>query len=73
MLQWSMNPAPTVYPQNLLSNPSSLPTQKTTSSLPRKSSFPDELSTFQQRDVIKNLSRFKRINCTTRFSVQIIR
>ena len=44
---------PTVYPQNLLSNPSPLPTQQTTSSLPRKRSFPDELSTFQQRDVIR--------------------
>ena len=48
-----MNPVPTVYPQNLLSNPSSLPIQQTTSSLPRKRSFPDELSTYQQRDVIR--------------------
>ena len=48
-----MNPVPTVYPQNLSSNPSSLPTQQTTSSLPRHRSFPDELSTFQQRDVIR--------------------
>ena len=48
-LQWSMNPAPTVYPQNILSNP----TQQTTCSLPRKRSFPDELSTFQQRDTIR--------------------
>ena len=48
-----MNPVPTVYPQNLLSNPSSLPTQRTTSSLTRKRSFSDELSTFQQRDVIR--------------------
>ena len=52
-LQWSMNPVPTVYPQNLLSNPSSLPIQQTTSSLPRKRSFPDELPTYQQRDVIR--------------------
>ena len=42
-----------VYPQSLLSNPSLLPTQQTTGSLPRKRSFPDELSTFQQRDVIR--------------------
>ena len=48
-----MNPVPTVYPQNLSSKPSSLPIQQTTSSLPRKRSFPDELSTFQQRDVIR--------------------
>ena len=48
-----MNPVPIVYPKNLLSNPSSLPIQQTTSSLPRKRSFPDELSTFQQRDVIR--------------------
>ena len=48
-----MNPVPTVYPQNLLRNPSLLPTQQTTCSFPRKSSFPDELSTLQQRDVIK--------------------
>ena len=48
-----MNPVPTAYPQNLSSNPSSLPTQQTTSSLPRQRSFPDELSTFQQRDVIR--------------------
>ena len=39
-----MNPVPTVYPQNLSSNPSSLP---------RKRSFPDELLTFQQRDVLR--------------------
>ena len=48
-----MNLVPAVYPQNLLSNLSSLPTQQTTSSLPRKISFPDELSTFQQRDAIR--------------------
>ena len=48
-----MNPVPIVYPKNLLSNPSSLPIQQTTSSLPRKRSFPDELSTFQQRDTIR--------------------
>ena len=48
-----MNPVPIVYPKNLLRNPSSLPIQQTTSSLPRKRSFPDELSTFQQRDVIR--------------------
>ena len=47
-----MNPVPTVYPQNLLSNPSSLQTQQTTCSLPRKVSFPDELSAFQQYDLI---------------------
>ena len=44
---------PTVYPQNLSSNPSSLPIQQTTRSLPRKRSFPDELSTFQQRDALR--------------------
>ena len=48
-----MNPVPTVYSQNLLSNPSSLPTQQTTCTLPRKISFPDKLSTFQQRDIIR--------------------
>ena len=48
-----MNPIPAVSPQNLSSNPLSLPKQQTTSSLPRKRSFPDELSTFQQRDVIR--------------------
>ena len=48
-----MNPVPAVYPQNLLSNLSLLPTQQTTCSLPRKISFPDELSTFQQRDTIR--------------------
>ena len=42
-----MNPVPTLYPENLSSNPSSLPIQQTTSSLPSKRSFPDELSTFQ--------------------------
>ena len=48
-----MNPVPIVYPKNLLSNPSSLPIQQTTSSLPRKRSFPDELPTYQQCDVIR--------------------
>ena len=48
-----MNPVPTVYPKNLLRNPSSLPIQQTTSSLPRKRSLTDELSTSQQRDVIR--------------------
>ena len=50
-LQQSMNPVPTVYPQQLLSRPSLLPTQQTIRSFPRKRSFPDELSTFQQRDI----------------------
>ena len=48
-----MNPVPIVYPKNLLRNPSSLPIQQTTSNLPRKRPFPDELSTSQQRDVIR--------------------
>ena len=48
-----MNPVPTAYPQNLLSNPSSLPTQQTACSLPRKRFFSDALSTFQQRDIIR--------------------
>ena len=47
-----MNPVPTVYPEKFLSKPSSLPTQQTIRSLPRKRSFPDELRTFQQRDII---------------------
>ena len=53
-----MNSVPTVYPQNLLNNLSLLPTQQTTSSLSRKRSFPDELSTFQ-RDVIRT---FQNLN-----------
>ena len=48
-----MNPVPTVYPLKLLSKPSLLPTQQTTRSLPRKMSFPDELLTFQQRDITR--------------------
>ena len=48
-----MNPVPIVYPKYLLRNPSSLPIQQTASSLPRKRSFPDKLSTCQQRDVIR--------------------
>ena len=43
-----MNPVPIVYPKNLLLNPSSLPIQQTT-----KRFFPDELPTYQQRDVIR--------------------
>ena len=50
-LQWLMNPVPTVYPQKGLSKPSSLPIQQTTRSLPRKRSFSDEFSTFQQLDI----------------------
>ena len=54
-----INPIPTVYPQNLLSKPSSLPTQQTICSLPQKRSFPDELSTFQKPDLIRT---FKDLN-----------
>ena len=52
-LQWSRNSVPTVYPQKLLSKPSPLPTQQNIHSLPRKRSFPHELSTFQQHDIIR--------------------
>ena len=48
-----MNPVPTVYPQKLLKKPCSLPTQQATRSLRRKRSFPDELSIFQQRNIIR--------------------
>ena len=48
-----MNPVPSVYPQNLLSSPSSLQIQQTTCSLLRKVSFPDELPIFQQRDIVR--------------------
>ena len=41
------------YPQKLLRKPSSLPTQQTTRNLLRKRFSPDELSRFQQRDVIR--------------------
>ena len=41
-LQWLMNPVPTVYPRKLLSKPSSLLTQQTIRSLPRKRSFLDK-------------------------------
>ena len=54
-----MNPVPIVYPKSLLSNPSSLPIQQTTSSLLRKRSFPDELSTYQQHDVIRTFQDLK--------------
>ena len=47
-----MNPVPTIYTQKRLSKPSSLPTQQTIRSLSVKRSFPDEFSTFQQRDII---------------------
>ena len=57
-----MNPVPTVYPQNLSSNPSSLPTQQTTSSLRRERSFPDELSTFQQRDIIRTFQDLNELH-----------
>ena len=46
-----MNPVPTVYPQKLLSKPSSLPTHQTTRGLPRKKSFSGELLTFQKSDI----------------------
>ena len=47
-----MNPVHTVYPQKILSKRSSLPTKQIIRSLSGKRSFPDELSTFQQRDII---------------------
>ena len=53
-----MNPVPAVYPQKLLSKPSSLPTHQTICSHSRKISFPDELSTFQQRDIVRNFRDF---------------
>ena len=40
-------------PPKLISKSSSLQTQQTSRCLPRKRSFPDEFSTFQQRDIIK--------------------
>ena len=49
-----MNPVPTFYPTKRLIKPSSFPTQQTIRSLPRKRSFPDEFSTFPQRDIITN-------------------
>ena len=53
-LEWSKNLIPTIYPQKPLSKPSSLPTEQTTCSLTRKSSFPNDLSAFQQRNIIRN-------------------
>ena len=50
VLQWSMNPVPAVYPQNLLSNPSSLPVQQTTCSLPEKG--PCQMNSQHFNDVI---------------------
>ena len=57
-----MNPVVNVYPQIRLSKSSSLPTQQTTHSLPRKRSILDELSTFQQRDMIRS---FQDLNQST--------
>ena len=50
-LQLPMNLVPIVYHQKHLSKPSSLPTQQTIRSIPRKIYFPDELSTFQRREI----------------------
>ena len=47
-----INPVSTLYPQKLSSKLPSLPKQQTPRSPPRKISFPDKLSTFQQRDII---------------------
>ena len=49
----SINPVPTLNPQKLSSKLPSLPTQQTPGSRHRKISFPDKLSTFQQRDIIR--------------------
>ena len=58
-LAWSMNPVPTAYSQTLSGKPALLLTQQTTCSLPRKRSFPDELLTFQQRDIVRT---FQHLN-----------
>ena len=50
-----MNSGPTVYPQKHLIKPSLLLTQQITHSLPRKRSFLDELSTFQQLGIVKTV------------------
>ena len=71
-LQWSMNHVPTVYPPNVLRNPFSLPTQQTTCSLPRKRSFPDELSTFQQRDIIRTFQDLNESIAPTTFQFKVL-
>ena len=45
-----MNPVPTLYPQNLLSNPSLLPRQQTTC---QKNILPRRIVKFQQCDIIR--------------------
>ena len=59
-LEWSMNPVPTAYSQTLSSKPALLLTQQTTCSLPRKRSFPDELLTFQQRDIVRTFQHLNK-------------
>ena len=54
-----MNPVRTAYSQTLSSKPALLLTQQTTCSLSRKRSFPDELLTFQQRDIVRT---FQHLN-----------
>ena len=53
--EWSMYPVPIIYHQEFLSKPFLLPTQQTTCRLPRKRSFPHELSTFKQHDIIRTI------------------
>ena len=67
-LQWSMNPLTTVYSQKLLSKPSSWPTQQTIWGLPRKGSFPDELSTF--RDVIRTFQNLNESSAPAGFHLK---
>ena len=67
-LQWSMNLYPLFIPKTFWVIYLRYQHSKLLAALPEKRSFPDELSTFKTWHN-KNLSRFKRINCTCRLLV----
>ena len=60
-LKWALNPAPSIYPPELLKSPSSLPTKQTHRKPPSKRILQeDELTKFQETDGIKCLQNFNK-------------
>ena len=63
-LNWKLNPVPTIYPESVLSKPSSLPTLTGFRKSPKPRIYqPDQVNSFVEKDKIHNIEDITEKHC----------
>ena len=68
-LNWKLNPVPTIYPESLLSKPSSLPTLTGFRKPPKPHIYqPDQVDSFVEKDKIHNIEDITEKHCPSGYT-----